>query len=262
MSEAKAFAIDPETSNIYVGDPVMPKILILNKLGEYVGTLKIKPSSIGRMVICQDSIFCKTNSYVTSTLYRLDKNTGKLLARFEGGNISAITAVSDQVLVCDYELKLNILTLTDLSMICDQVKLVSPFLAKAKFLPSILTAAITSSIVSDMECVKEELVTLVYNSKGCPIQVFDKSGTLLRAIVNEIPVSGFMEAYLCLDEHGNIILSFDTSRLVSIYSKEGKLVAVIGTDNDEISHPKCMALDQDGNLIVCNNRKRNILQAY
>ena len=256
VGEPKAIAIDTETSNIYVGDASAGKILIMDKTGKYLNTLTFrKPSTISRMVICQNHIYCRTNNFFYSTLYRLDKNTGELLSKYY--NISliyAFTALPDQILLSDRSFLITLLPdLTEHS----ESKIISPHFKNG------------SSCAENMQNVNKELVMVISQPTDFPIQIFDKNCTFLRAIAGDIPVLVQMtDVYICIDEHWNIILSplrINGKEMVNVYDKEGKFLTSIGKEGDEnsgIYQPRGIALDRDGNLIVCNNRKENILQAY
>ena len=99
-----------------------------------------------------------------------------------------------------------------------------------------------------------------------PIQIFDKSCTFLRAIAEDIPLFTYSaEVYICIDEHWDIIICICGEKLVNIYNKKGKFLTSVGQEGDRnsgIYDPRGIALGTDGNLIVCNNRWKNILQAY
>ena len=205
VGEPKAIAIDTETSNIYVGDASAGKILIMDKTGKYLNTLTFrKPSSIRDMTICQNYIYCQSNNFMCVTLYRLDKNTGKLLRKYNNGVIiNAFIAVPDQVFVCRGS-NLTLL-LPDFTKQND-VNLNSPYLRSA------------TSHVGSIRCANEELIMLITSSNGYPLQVFDKCGTFLRAIEGDIPVltTGYTDVYMCIDERWNIIITIDGNKLLSV----------------------------------------------
>ena len=125
-----------------------------------------------------------------------------------------------------------------------------------------------SSRIENIENVHEELVMVISQPTDFPIQIFDKNCTFLRAIAGDIPVLIHMtDVYICIDELWNIILStlINGKEMVNVYDKEGKFLTSIcqeGDGNSGIYQPRGIALDRDGNLIVCSNRKENILQAY
>ena len=261
VSEAGTIAIDSETSNIYVGDASAGKILIMNNMGEYLRTLKFKkPSSITRMMISHNDLYCNSHSAMGRTLYRIEKDSGKVLGKFHTNNdhTFTITPEASEVFLCNVMLNLNILSL-DLRT-NNVVPLKSPYLRK-------LLSAVSSSVL-EMKCVKEELVMLIQNPKVYPIQVFDKGGTFLRGIAEDIPIGVellYLYPFLCVDEQWNIYISHDGYHLVNVYNKHGRKIASVGTpgnDRNEMFQPKGIALNKDGNLIVCNNKKQYILQAY
>ena len=253
VGEPKAIAIDTETSNIYVGDGSAGKILVMDKTGKYLNTLTFKkPSSISRMVICQSFIYCRSNAFWHNTLFWLDKNTGGLLNQYNSYVfIDSFTAMPDRVFFC--YLSSFVSLLPDLTEQIE-LKIISPHFKNG------------SSHVENMENVNEELVIVISEPTDYPIQIFDKNCTFLRAIAGDIPVLAYStDVYICIDEHWNIILSINWKEMVNVYDKEGKFVTSICRGGDEkngIYHPRGIALDRDGNLIVCNNRKENILQAY
>ena len=254
VREPKAIAIDTETSNIYVGDASAGKILIMDKTGKYLNTLTFKrPYTIRSMVVSQNFIYCRSNSFFyTTTLYQLDKNTGELLNKYENNRyIETFIALADEVFVSDLFLIVFLsLALSELR----SLKIESPHFKNG------------TSCVKNVCNVNEELVMLVSDPKEFPIQIFDKNITFLRAIAEDIsPFAYSAEVYICIDKHWNIIISIDGKKLVNVYNKDGKLLTCLGQKKDEESglyYPRGIALDTDGNLVVCNNRKKNILQAY
>ena len=251
----KAIAIDTETSKIYVGDASAGKILIMDKTGKYLNTLTFKkPSTISRMVICQSYIYCRSNTFYYNTLFRLDKNTGRLLNQYNNFvPIGAFTAIPDQVFFCDISSIVSLLPNLTKQI---EFKIISPYFKNG------------SSHVENMENVNKELVLVITEPTDFPIQIFNKKGIFLRAIAGDIPVLSYStDVNICIDEHWNIILStlINGKEMVNVYNKEGKFLTSIGQEGGEkkgIYHPRGIALDRDGNLIVCNNRKENILQAY
>ena len=229
-------------------------MLIMDRMGKYLNTLTFrKPSSIGKMMICQNHIYCRSNNLLHSTLYRLDKNTGELLSQFDNiAVIDAFTALPDQIFLCLYKGYSFVSLLPDLSE-SKGSKLISPYLKGG------------ISRVRTMRNVNEELVIVISEPTDYPIQIFNKKGTFLRAIAVDIPVLRQMtEVNVCIDKYWNVILSLNKKK-VNVYDKGGKFLTSIGQEGDEYSriyYPRGIALDTDENLIVCNNRKQNILQAY
>ena len=255
VGEPKAIAIDTEISNIYVGDASAGKILVMDRTGKYLNTLTFKKlSSISRMEICQSFIYCRSNAFWHNTLFWLDKNTGELLNQYNiHVPIIAFAVMLDRVFF--YDLSSFILLLPDLTEHSES-KIISPHFKNG------------SSRVENMQNVNKELVMVISQPTDFPIQIFDKNCTFLRAIAGDVPVLVQMtDAYICIDEHWNIILStlINGKEMVNVYDKEGKFLTSIGQEgygNSGIYQPRGIALDRDGNLIVCSNRKENILQAY
>ena len=256
VGEPRAIAIDTETSNIFVGDASAGKILIMDRMGKYLDTLTFKkPSSISRMVICQSYIYCRTNAFWHNTLFRLDKNTGGLLNHYTSpASIDAFAVMPDQVFFCDVSSIVSLLPNLTKQI---EFKIISPYFKNG------------SSHVENMENVNRELVLVIAEPTDYPIQIFNKKGIFLRAIAGDIPTLFYStKVCICIDKHWNIILSsllINGRKMVNVYDKEGKFLTSIGQKGDEkygIYHPRGIALDRDGNLIVCNNRKENILQAY
>ena len=256
VGEPKAIAIDTETSNIFVGDASAGKILIMDRMGKYSDTLTFKkPSSLSRMEICQSFIYCRSNAFWHNTLFRLDKNTGELLNQYNiHVPIEAFAVMPDRVFFCYLSSVVSLLP--DLTEQIES-KIISPYFKN------------DSSHVENMENVNKELVMVISQPTDFPIQIFDKNCTFLRAIAGDIPaLLNPTNVCICIDKHWNIILSsllINGRKMANVYNKEGKFVTSIGRGGGErkgIYHPRGIALDRDGNLIVCNNRKENILQAY
>ena len=251
--EAKSVAIDRETSNIYVGDANGRKILIFNKVGDFICTLALAayPSSIGRMVVHGNSIYCHNNSFFTSTIvYKLEKNTGAQLATYNArSDIKGIAIWGNSVYTGTYDLShMNVLTL-DLKE-DKQLLTKSPYIKK-------------SSSLQDMVVVDDEIVLLIFDGEY-PIQVFDMSAVLLRCVKLDGYLD-FLDALLCIDQHWNIMVTTKWDKLVCVYDKHGEKIASVGTqgkDKDEMYYPRGLVLDADNNLIVCSCKKQYLLQAY
>ena len=257
VTEAKSIAIDPRTQNIYVGDASGRKILIFNKVGDYVKTLKIaaNPSSIGRMLVYCDSIYCYVNSIIRSTrLNRLDKFTGEQIGVIEIGSLLKGLAICDQMLYTSITDAKHILRLTTDLKHCEWFKINPPIIKRGR---------LWSSSVQDMTSVNGELVMLLSYTEH-PIQVFDTSGGLLRSLdINNYSALG--EAFLCIDAHWNIIITSSQDKLVHVYNENGREIASVGRagqDREDMYYPRGVVLDLDGNLIVCDCKKKFLLQAY
>ena len=255
--EAKSVAIDRRTGDVYVGDASGRKILIFNKVGDFIRTLTLPhyPSAIGRMVIHESSIFCHNNSFFPATVvYKLNKNTGLQEATFDArSGIKGLAIWNNSVYTGAHDLShLNVLAL-DLT----EVKLeliTSSHIKKSKVLGSSL---------QDMVAVDGEIVLLISSSEY-PIHVFDLSALLLRCVKLD-KYSALLDAFLCIDQQWNIMVTTHLDKLVRVYNKEGKEIASVGKqgqDKDGMYYPKGIVLDADNNLIVCSCKKQYLLQAY
>ena len=255
--EAKSVAIDGETGNLYVGDASGRKILILNRVGDFIRTLALPayPSAIGRMLIHESSIFCHNNSFLPATvLYRLDKNTGALEASYDAhASIKGLAIWENSLYTGAYELThLKVLPLDLLKE--QQMLITSPHIKKSRVLHSTL---------QDMSAVDGEIVLLISNSEY-PIQVYDLSAQLLRCLRLD-KYSAPLDAFICVDKHWNIIVTSHADKLVRVYNKKGTEIASVGRygqDRDGMYYPRCVVLDTDSNLIVCSCKKQYLLQAY
>ena len=255
--EAKSVAIDRETGDVYVGDACGKKILIFNKVGDFIRTLVLAayPSAIGRMVVHGNSIYCHNNSFLPSTIiYKLDKTTGIQSATYNArSHIKGIAIWGDSVYTGAHDLSnLNILTL-DLTTV-KLMPITSLYMKKS---------IILSSILQDMVVVDGEIVLLIANC-DYPLQVFDLSAALLRYVKLD-KYSAVLDAFLCIDQHWNIMVSTNHDKLVRIYDKQGKAIGSVGRqgqDKDGMYYPRGIVLDTDNNLIVCSCKKQFLLQAY
>ena len=255
ITEAKSVAIDPETQNIYVGDAYGTKILIFNKVGDFERTMAITKSSIGRMIIHRSSIYCHINSNIYSTkLSKLNKESGKLISELETGYVIRGLAVwSNMVYTCSKNSKQILRFSTDLLKI-PSLTIQSPYIKRN---------VLWHSEIQDMICVEGELIMLLSYAEY-PIQVFDKSGHLSRC-VNLENYSVLGEQFLCVDMHWNIIISCHQNKSLSVYNKQGKRIATVGKvgqEREDMYYPRGIVLDANGSLVVCDCKKKFILQAY
>ena len=270
ITEAKSLAIDSATQNIYMGNASGKKILIFNKLGDYVETLAITrgPSSIGRMIIHSEFIYCHINSIrelrrynrgsrssiSSSRLFQLDKSTGIQIAQIETGSVLSGLAICNNIVHTCSKITQHIFRFSTDLVRLEQLEIKSPYLKRERF---------WRSQVQDMVSMDEHLVMLLSDAQ-LPIQAFDLSGDLLWGInLENYSVVG--EQFLCIDTQWNIIIASNQDKLLSVYSKDGKRigkVGKVGMERGDMYYPRGIALDSGGNLIVCDCKKKFLLQAY
>ena len=256
ITEAKSLAIDSATQNIYVGDASGKKILIFNKLGDYVETLAIKtgPSSIGRMIIHCGFIYCYINSIISTKLFKLDKSTGVRIAEIDTGSVlSGLTICNNIVHTCSKNAQL-IFRFSTYLVTFGKLEIKSPFIKRGR---------LWHSEVQDMVSISDKLVMLLSYAER-PIQAFDLSGGLLWGI-NLENYSVLGEQYLCIDKQWNIIIASNQDKFLRVYNKDGNSIGKVGKVGEErgdMYYPRGIALDFGGNLIVCDCKKKFLLQAY
>ena len=259
IAEAKSVAIDPETQSIYVGDANAMKILIFNMCGDFERSIVIKkaPATFGRMIIHNSSIYCYVNSSIFSTkLYKLNKTTGELIAELETGHLIrglAISLVDNTLYTCRKSSERILRFSTDLVAL-NPIELVSPYIRRYRFM---------HTEIHDMLLLDGQIIALM-SYTDYPIQVFDASGYLSRCVYLE-KHSVLGEQFLCIDRHWNIIVTCCGDKFISVYNREGKRIAKVGKvgqEREEVYYPRGIVLDANGSLVVCDCKKKFLLQAY
>ena len=113
----------------------------------------------------------------------------------------------------------------------------------------------------DMKVRNNEIYILFSNSIYL-LQSFDFEGHLLRVILQEDLAHDIVSLCLMPQDNGEIILRDETNSQILIFSYQGKIIRIIGTEETSMGmeSPMCMDVDKRGNLVVCDGKSNWMIQ--
>ncbi|KAL4236781.1 B-Box-type zinc finger [Mactra antiquata] len=215
-----------------IGDQENRKVKIFTKMGHFTETIaNVKPAGVA---VCGDVI--AVTDQMSLNLFSNDKTIKKKISLESTGSSYPVTSVSDQYLVVVNNKTISF-QMYDLrgELVHDIMPAKGSKIRNPVFITSNSKGHI---IVSDWltNCV------IIMDDQGKTVKEFKLKAKLGKA--------DWLPGSLCCDHFDNIFVSdFSRSRIV-VLNPQGEFMFEYMTRTDYLDRPRCMATDNNGNLLV------------
>ena len=258
VREARGLAIDSENEDIYIADWKNHLIVVFNRDGNFQRNIKVdkmnRPHSI---LLIDEYCFIACNIPKEGLIVKVNKRTGVLGAIFKPGlNITALALDKENCML------VGCLVTQPLVWYFKRKDL-----GKVSEMQLHTTNFKHDTQIYAMESRENEIFILFYKPSSSPLQSFSRDGKLLRDMI--IPAGVIKGAlFFTIDSQQNFIISDNYDNKVKVFSPTGELIARIGKDMTEegkegkLYGPRGIALTRDGSIVVCDEKRRNLLQIF
>lgn len=248
----KGLTIDTSTGVIYVADCMNHRIQSFDNTGAFLKSLKSPLLTYPWGVkVNEDYLYITCCTADTNHLLKLDKASGEELKRVSNdfwlANLD--TDSTGDVYACEMN---NSVHLFDDSLdYKKRIKLNSVHLNE-------------STEVWDVKIDKDEFIYILCEESRYPVQLFDLKGKLVKCVVHQSEMSrGY---FFCINSDLKIFVSDNGDSVVRVFNKRGYLIEVLGrrdeaTNENILQTPTGIALNSDGNIVICDDKPTQALQA-
>ena len=246
-------ALKIHNDKIYIADKGANAIKVFTRNGRYIETYShAMLTSPWGMVILNDYLYVLTNDYTCNKLFKLST-----------GNLDTVSIVTLKHTFEAIDTDGGSLFL--LRALCVKLEKWNKCLFReTKFhlaSPHNRTFGLSTSSFHDMMIRKNEIYVL-FSSSTYILQSFDFKGNLIRAILQKDFTHNIVGICLLPQENGEIILRDETNSQILVFSYQGQITRIIGTEDTSMGmmSPMCMDVDKRGNLVVCDGKANWMMQ--
>ena len=248
----KGLTIDKSTGVIYVADCMNHRIQSFDKTGAYIKSLKSPLLTYPWGVkVNEDYLYTTCCMADTNHLLKLNKRTGEELKRVS--NEFWLAGIDTDSIGNVYACEMNhsIHLFDDTLDYKNRIKLTSVHLNE-------------DTEVWDIKIDNDEFIYVLCEKSCYPVQLFDFEGKLVKCLVHRSEMSrGY---FFCFNSELEIFISDNCDSVVRVFNRRGYLIEVLGrrdetTNENILKYPTGIALNSDGNIIICDEKPTQLLQA-
>ena len=249
-------ALKIHDDNIYIADKGANAIKVFTRNGRYMETyFHAMLTSPWGMVILNDYLYVLTNDDTCNKLFKLSTGTLDTVSIVTLKHTFGAIDTDGESLFLLRALYITLEKWNTCLFHESFFQLASPH---NKALYSSYTNIVP---FSDMKIRKNEIYVLFSDSTYI-LQSFDFKGNLIRAILQKDFTHNIVGICLVPQENGEIILRDETNSQILIFSYQGQITRIIGTEDTSMGmiSPMCMDVDKRGNLVVCDGKANWMMQ--
>ena len=248
----KGLTIDDSTGVIYVADCMNHRIQSFDKTGAFIKSLKSPLLTYPWGVkVNEDYLYITCCMADTNHLLKLNKGSGEELKRVsnEFWLAGLDTDSIGNVYACEMNHSIHLFDGTlDYKK---QIKLDSVHFNE-------------DTEVWDVKIDKDEFIYILCEESIYPVQLFDLKGKLVKCVVHQSEMSrGY---FFHVNSDLKIFISDNGDSVVRVFDRRGYLIEVLerrdeATNENILKFPTGIALNSEGNIIICDDKPTQALQA-
>ena len=252
LNSPRNLAIHYKTGNVYLADSNNHRVQVFSCNGDYLFMFSEKMNAPVGICISQNNVF----------VTQLDGNCINMY-ELEGKLIKSVGSAGNGEVQFKWALGLDVSDRTNNIYVCDYFNHRIQILTEELKYHSMLGIDMLKYPL-DVKVTRDRILVLAY-CDPCMF-VFDSDHVLINRLITR-GVGKQTNSPLCfdIDREYNIIMSDSKNHCVSVFNQEGKQIHKFGKEGrgiGEFYHPRGIALDNTGRIIVVCQKDTNCLQFF